>query len=36
VHVLVVTRNAAVVNLYAKLGFRISAGGQVTLHRWFA
>jgi ribosomal protein S18 acetylase RimI-like enzyme len=36
VHVLVVTRNAAVVNLYMKLGFRFSAGGQVTLHRWSA
>ena len=34
VHVLVVTRNAPVVNLYMKLGFRFSAGGQVTLHRW--
>ena len=30
----VASANVAVVNLYAKLGFRISTGGEVTLHRW--
>lgn len=26
--------NTPVVNLYAKLGFRITTGGELTLHRW--
>ena len=30
----VATVNVAVVNLYAKLGFKLSTGGEVTLHRW--
>ena len=30
----VATVNVAVVNLYAKLGFQLSTGGEVTLHRW--
>jgi ribosomal protein S18 acetylase RimI-like enzyme len=33
--VTVATINPAVVNLYYKLGFRITSGGVVTLHRWF-
>lgn len=32
--VTVVTANVAVVNLYTKLGFRFSTGGEVTLHKW--
>jgi ribosomal protein S18 acetylase RimI-like enzyme len=30
----IATGNVAVVNLYAKLGFTFSSGGDVTLHRW--
>lgn len=33
--VTVASINPAVVNLYYKLGFRITSGGVVTLHRWF-
>jgi hypothetical protein len=32
--VTIVTSNVPVVNLYLKLGFRVSTGGEVTLHRW--
>lgn len=32
--VTIVTANSAVLNLYVKLGFRFSTGGEVTLHRW--
>jgi len=32
--VTVASINPAVVNLYYKLGFRITSGGVVTLHRW--
>ena len=32
--VTIVARNSAVLNLYNKLGFRISSAGEVTLHRW--
>jgi RimJ/RimL family protein N-acetyltransferase len=32
--VTIVTANVAVLNLYAKLGFRFTTGGEVTLHRW--
>jgi ribosomal protein S18 acetylase RimI-like enzyme len=33
--VVVASINPPVVNLYYKLGFRITSGGVVTLHRWF-
>jgi ribosomal protein S18 acetylase RimI-like enzyme len=32
--VTIAVRNSAVLNLYNKLGFRISSAGEVTLHRW--
>lgn len=32
--VTIVTANVPVVNLYVKLGFRFSTGGEVTFHRW--
>lgn len=33
--VTIATSNVAVVNLYVKLGFRFSSGGEVTLHKWY-
>lgn len=32
--VVVSAANPAVVHLYGKLGFRVTSGGEVTLHRW--
>ena len=32
--VTIVTANVPVFNLYVKLGFRFSSGGEVTFHRW--
>jgi len=34
--VTIVTANVAVLNLYMKLGFRFSTGGEVTFHKWLA
>lgn len=33
--VCVASANPAVINLHAKLGFRVTSSGEVTLHRWF-